>query len=483
MFGPYEIACDGRTWHGNVTLKEHHIVARDGAHSLFRVQDMAAVPIGEALAKAIVRLLPSPGMLIPDALMEALRGCGMAAGEEAEAPSAARTEAPATAATPASRPVIAMALFLTQSCNLRCVYCYGAGGEYGGRGVMSEGTSRAAVDWLLDGSLDAEKVDISFFGGEPLLNFPLLQQVVTYAHEQAAARGKEVGFTVTTNGALLSHAVIAFLEEERIDLLISFDGPPEVQDRQRPFKNGRGSYDRVFGNVQRLRKVFPRLTARATVCRDGDPFAISRGVEEAGFATCVLSPASPVILRGEHPDDAAARGEAAERMLAYRRTQMASLFAAVAERSLDPTSPPAGLTLLAGLADGRQRHMACGVGRGLRAVAVNGDVYPCHRFVGLEEARLGHLRDDRAGEINDYHRAVVENLPVCRSCWARYFCGGGCFYHNRACTGDMHRPDPLFCHEVKTVCEDAIHGWCLLSDDDQAYVRGQAGRLDPESKP
>jgi uncharacterized protein len=119
----------------------------------------------------------------------------------------------------------------------------------------------------------------------------------------------------------------------------------------------------------------------------------------------------------------------------------------------------------------------------MRAVAVSGDLYPCHRFVGLAETRLGHLTDYRAGEVNDYHRAVVENLPACRSCWARYSCGGGCFYDNLARSGDMQRPDPLFCREMKTVCEDVIRGLCALGEEDKAYVREQAKELDPELRP
>ena len=123
------------------------------------------------------------------------------------------------------------------------------------------------------------------------------------------------------------------------------------------------------------------------------------------------------------------------------------------------------------------------LGRGMRAVAVNGDVYPCHRFVGLEEMRFGHLSDYRAGAVNDYHRAVVENLPACRSCWARYFCGGGCFYDNLARSGDMHQPDPDVCREMQTVCEDVICGWCALGEEDRAYVREQVKELDPELRP
>ncbi|WP_407702807.1 MULTISPECIES: SPASM domain-containing protein [Thiorhodovibrio] len=135
------------------------------------------------------------------------------------------------------------------------------------------------------------------------------------------------------------------------------------------------------------------------------------------------------------------------------------------------------MALLQYLVSGRKRQVACGVGRGIAGISVSGELYPCHRFVGLTETRLGHLDDYRAGELNDYHRAVVDNLPVCRGCWARYLCGGGCFYDNQARTGDPHRPDAHFCQEIKTVCEDLIHGWSYLPDADRDYLREQIETL------
>ena len=506
MFGPYEITRDGRTYHGNVALKEHRLLERDGEHCLFLVQDMAALPVSAALAAAITRLTPGFSTLVPDGLMQALRGCGLVAeAEDEEGAAGAMDEAGAAGAmddaagaeakddapaAPPGFPVTSLALFLTQTCNMRCVYCYGEGGEYGGRGVMSEATALAAVDWLLESSGEEKTVHVSFFGGEPLLNFLLLQRVVAYAREQAAVCGKEVKFGMTTNASLLTDEIIAYLAEEQISPLVSFDGPPEIHDRQRPFRNGRGSHARVHANVQKLRAALPRLTGRATVCAGSDPFAVRRGMEEAGFTSSLLSPASPVVLHQTGVADpqaeaqaSEARRQAAELMLAYRRAETAELFSAVRERRLDAQTAPGVLATLAALADGRKHHAACGLGRGLRAVAVNGDVYPCHRFVGLEDACLGHLSDYRAGALNDYHRAVVENLPACRSCWARYFCGGGCFYDNLARSGDMHRPDPDVCREMQTVCEDVICGWCALGEEDRAYVREQVKELENELQP
>ena len=172
MFGPYEITRDGRTYHGNVALMEHRLLERDGEHCLFLVADMAALPVSAALAAAIARLTPGFSTLVPDGLMQALRGCGLVAEAEDEAGAAgamddaagaeAKDDAPAA---PRGFPVTSLALFLTQTCNMRCVYCYGEGGEYGERGVMSEATALAAVDWLLASSFEEKTVRVSTPGG------------------------------------------------------------------------------------------------------------------------------------------------------------------------------------------------------------------------------------------------------------------------------------------------------------------------------
>jgi len=498
LFQPYAITQQGRIFHGNVSLADHHLVARDGAYTLFRVADLVAMPISPALALTLSRLMPGPGRLIPDALMRLLRELRLVPpappDPSAEPASTAAPPAmsPANAAETPNRPaparphpVVNIALFLTQTCNLRCVYCYGQGGEYGHQGVMTWDTARAAVDWLMDNSLDAEQVHIGFFGGEPLLNFPLLQQVVSYAKAQAATRGKRVAFNMTTNATRLTDKIIAYLKAEDINPLISCDGPPALQDRQRPFKNGRGSYQRLFANVQKLRQVFPDLTARATLRDNADPAAIRQGLAAVGFTTQYLSRASPVILAGARAAQTAQQPDpdpSDDRFLADQRAEVSRLFAAVNARNLTAHTAPLALALVSSLVTGQQRQVACGVGRGLAGVSVSGEIYPCHRFVGLAGARLGHLHDYRAGKVNDYHRAVVDNLPVCRGCWARYLCGGGCFYDNQARTGDHHRPDDRYCREMKTVCEDLIHGWGALPDADRDYLRNQVETLLPAER-
>jgi len=471
--------------YGNVVLKEYHIIERDGDFFVLRVADMAASPITPALAEVLSRWVPSPGRLVPVRLMQALRSARMVIEDTSQNSLDTPERAVASGSNvkanrPAVGTVTSIALFLAQTCNLACTYCYGQAGTFSGSGLMSAETARKAVDWLVENSHDAKNVHVTFFGGEPLLNLRVLRETVEYAKAKAAQCGKRVRFSITTNATLLDDEIVAYLAQEQIEPLISCDGSAEIHDHQRPFRNGRGSHAAVTAGVQKLLAAFPKVSARATLYGTTDPFSVRRELEEMGFAHCTLTLASPVLLEGSQADtESSVREEATERLLAYGRQEIKELFSAIVNRSLDSELPSEGLGQLSGLATGEKRHAGCGVGRGMRSISVDGTFYPCHRFVGLEEFRMGTLVDYRAAGLNDYHRAAVGSLPVCRSCWARYFCGGGCFYENRSRTGDMRRPDPLFCREMRILQEDLIAGWCRLSEADRAYAREQIARTKP----
>lgn len=477
----YEVNSGGRLYHGGVVLKEHHLVGREGVWVLFRVREMAAIRISPLLASAIARLPPNG--LIADRLMQELRGCHLVADADAEAGRPSQGGAAAAIALP-----VRAILFLAQTCTMRCIYCYGDGGEYGESGLMTAATARAAVDWLMAHCGDARQVSIGFFGGEPLLNMAVLKQVVDYAKKRAAERTMAIAFTVNTNGSLLDDAIAEYLARESIHVRISFDGPRDVQNRQRPFANGQGSYEQVVARLPLLRRQMPLRAVRATVCGNSDPFAVRQGLEDVGFTACTLDAASPMVGHeaGRTERDAGPPAQVPEqlalRMLAYRRDEVARYFNSVRSRRLDLESPCVLTGLLSALATGRRNHSACGAGRGLRAVSAAGEVYPCHRFVGHREFQMGRLEDDPAAVPNDCHRVFVDTIPACSSCPVRYLCGGGCLYHNWAVTGDLRQVDPVRCRERRVICEELIHGWAMLSAAERAYFREQATRLYPETQ-
>jgi uncharacterized protein len=473
MFGPYEIEYEGRRYFGNVSLTEFHIFDCDGDSCLVDVKRMTSRLISPRLADMIGRVALASGSLISEPVMVELRNLKLIAGEED--PNEIHTEdKPGISPKKDDYPVTGISLFFAQECNMRCVYCYGVGGNYAGGGLMSEETAFRAVDWLIANSRNASKVNIGFFGGEPLLNFPLMRKVVSHARTKAAEKCKQINFNIITNGSLLTDEIISFLQDEKIDILISFDGPPEYQNRHRPFKDGRGSYDRVHANIQKLRAVFPNLRGRATVYGDADPFRIKEGMEQAGFTHCAVIKASPAILSGRStssPSDDGFGEQELERLKAYNREQTDQLLASIRERKINRDCPSRQLSILAGIVSGRKSYYACGIGKARVGISVNGDIYPCHRFVGLEELRMGNIADYNAGELNDYHRATVDHLPECRNCWARYYCGGGCFYFHKARTGDMHRRDPFDCRVMKAKIEGLIHLNCLLDEADRDFLK------------
>jgi uncharacterized protein len=472
MLSPYEIEYEGRRYFGNVLLREYHIFEHDNANYLVDVDNKAVSPISAQLASMIKKVDSAFGSLIPESAIDELRKFKLVAGEEDVPSKAVADSDSAVSCEEFEYPVVNICLFLTQECNMRCVYCYGDGGHYAGKGMMTEETAFRAVDWLMKNSKKAERVNIGFFGGEPLLNFSLMKKIVPYAKEQGTTKGKQVFFSITTNGSLLNEEIITFLKEEKIKIQISFDGPSEYQNSQRPFKNGKGSYDKVFANIQKLRTAIPHLTARATLCGEADPFLVKEAMERAEFTTWFITKASPVLLNMQLAVIPSDREEASQRMLAFNHKEKEQLLAAIRERKINKDYLPGILHVMTEMDFGQKRHYGCGIGKGMVGISVSGDIYPCHRFVGIEELRLGNIADYHIEGLNHYWRAVVDHLPECASCWARYFCGGGCFYNNKAHTGDMHRPESLFCSETKAMFEGLIHVFCNLSKDDKEFLKG-----------
>lgn len=476
MYDNYRVQFEGRTWFGNVRLREFHLFEYDGHTCLFDVNSLAAREISPHEAALINHVAVSWGGLIPEKAMMRLRALDLIAEEAQPASETSSAARSGDADKQSSYPINSMSLLLVQKCNMQCVYCYGDAGEFGDRGVMSRDTAFAAVDWLMENSGEMEQVTISFIGGEPLLNFPLLTEVVSYAREAAEKWGKRVYFGITTNGTLLTDEIIAFFQKEKIVPAISFDGPREYHDRQRPFRNGKGSYDVVRRNLDKLRAAIPIVFVNGVMHDDADPFRMEEGMEEAGLWNYSLNRASPVVLSADHRvGDASqtskeAKEAALQRMLAFHQRRIDLFFEAIRGRTITVERRPMLLGLMKIIANREKRFYGCGVGKEMAAISVGGGVFPCHRFVGQDEVAQGSVTEKRFSGPNSFHRAPVDHLPTCSQCWARYVCGGGCFYNHKAQTGDLHRPDPFECREKMALYQGLIHIWCRLDEDDKKYL-------------
>lgn len=350
-------------------------------------------------------------------------------------------------------PVRALSLAVAQKCNLGCTYCYAQGGSFGG--VVKDmpwGIAEAAVQRLLAEANAGDRVNLSFLGGEPLTNRALIVRTTELAAQLASARGVQIGFSITTNGTLLTAEDGAFFARYGFAVTVSLDGVGEVHDRLRPFKGGLGSYQQVMARVRTLleRRDQLQISARVTVTpsnldlRPALEHFMALGFHTVGFAPMLASPLGHDAL--EAPDievllhEMIACGRAfEEHVLAGRPYPFSNITSALVE-----------------IHRGTHRPYPCGAGAGYFGVSADGGLFACHRFVDDPAGTMGTVDAgvDRERQRRWLTLRHVHAQEPCRSCWARYLCGGGC--HHEV----MYRGRPA--------C-DFIRGWlhyCL-----QAYVR------------
>jgi len=371
-------------------------------------------------------------------------------------------------------PIANIALFVTQECNLRCIYCYGSGGSYGSGGYMTRGTAFRSVDWLIEQSESKKKLKISFFGGEPLLNFTLMKDVVQYALKRGNESGKEFDFGLTTNATLLDDGNIAFLKEHKINPLVGFDGPKELQDRQRPFQSGKGSYDAIMPKIKKLLEVLPESECRATIVGNTDPLAVDNFLHEIGFSATSLLVASRSLFDEEH-DRCLSEGTLPG-MLNRMETESRNLREAIKGRDTDKLKKLRRSGLLVGsleaFVNGQKKLFPCGAGRASVAVSCSGDVYLYHRFVGFKDYKLGNIFS------GDLKREIYQTSPLklqnkCANCFAKYICAGACYHDNLGKTGSIFEPNEDRCALVKRSVELAAVICSQLNEEDKTYLTNE----------
>ncbi len=368
--------------------------------------------------------------------------------------------------------VKSLCLMVAQDCNLRCKYCFGDGGDYGmGRAVMSEETGRKAVDFLIKSSGARRHLEMDFFGGEPLMNFGTVKSVTEYARQREKETGKKFKLTMTTNGMLLTDEKIKWLNDNDFALVLSLDGRKEVNDAMRPDVGGHGTYDRIVKNFKRClasreggdydyRGVYTFL--RGTYTKKNLDFTEDvLSMNDEGFSILSVEPVvskNPEI--GFTEADLPRIYEEYDRLThAYMERHRAGKGFFFFHFNMDLSNGPCVAKRLSG----------CGAGHEYFAVAENGDLYPCHQFVGREGYRLGSLDEGVTNtELPAHFRAChVLNKEKCRSCWARFFCSGGCHANADLFHGDIYEPYEVGCAIQKKRLECAIYVQAMLALEKQ----------------
>ena len=354
------------------------------------------------------------------------------------------------------RPIIkALCINIAHDCNLRCQYCFAGQGGYGQwRMLMSFDVARRAVDFLIAHSGPREHCELDFFGGEPLMNWHVVQQTIDYVHKQEKKHGKKIKMSLTTNGLLLDKEKVKYLTDNHISLILSLDGRKEMHDRMRPGVHGEGTYDEIVKNLQYcvanrkgedyyVRGTGPRYNM------DFTPDVID--MIDKGFPAVSMEP-----VVGEDTADYSIKEEDLPRVKAeYDR--LAKLFIAREEEGRPFFFFHFNMDLWKGPCLPK-RLRGCGAGHEYLAVVPNGDIYPCHQFVGREGYVIGNVYEGLKNfkMMRDFRMNHVFSKPECVDCWAKFFCSGGCHANNEAFAGDIHKPFHITCEIQKKRVECAM---------------------------
>ncbi|MCR5452271.1 MAG: thioether cross-link-forming SCIFF peptide maturase [Lachnospiraceae bacterium] len=338
------------------------------------------------------------------------------------------------------RPTVvkALCLHVAHDCNLACKYCFAEEGEYHGghRELMSLEVGKAALDFLIENSGSRHNLEVDFFGGEPLMNWDVVKQLVHYGRSREEETGKHFRFTLTTNGVLLSDEVIDFANKEMDNIVLSIDGRKELNDKMRPFRGGKEStYERIVPRFQKVAESRnqERYYARGTFTRYNKDFANDvLHLADLGFKQISVEP-----VVAHETDDYAIRPEDVPDLLnEYDRLAGEMLQRMGTDKDfnffhfmIDLEGGPCVYKRLSG----------CGSGTEYLAVTPTGELYPCHQFVGETEFMLGDVFTGvkKTDIVQKFKGANVYSRPACRDCFAKYYCSGGCAANAYNFTGDI----------------------------------------------
>ncbi|MEE1143889.1 MAG: thioether cross-link-forming SCIFF peptide maturase [Acutalibacteraceae bacterium] len=351
--------------------------------------------------------------------------------------------------------VKALCLHVAHICNLNCSYCFASQGKYhGDRAVMSYEVGKRALDFLIENSKGRTNLEVDFFGGEPLMNFDVVKQLVAYARSREKECKKNFRFTLTTNGMLINDDVIDFANREMSNVVLSLDGRREIHDRYRVDYNGKGSYDTIVPKFQKLveKRQGKNYYMRGTFTHANPDFLedikqmLSLGFKELSMEPVVCAPNDPSALTQEDLPIVLEQYEKLAQMMLERH------------RKGDPfTFYHYMIDLKAGPCI-YKRISGCGSGTEYMAVTPWGDLYPCHQFVGDEKFKLGNIFDGvtNTDVQNEFASTNVYSREDCKDCWAKLYCSGGCAANAYHATGSVRGIYKDGCELFKKRMECAI---------------------------
>ena len=351
----------------------------------------------------------------------------------------------------------AVCLNIIHGCNLRCKYCFADEGEYNGhKGVMSIDTAKKAIEYVVKRSGPRRNIEIDLFGGEPTMIMDTIKEIIKFARENEAKWNKNIRFTMTTNATLLNDEMMDFMDKEMGNIILSLDGRKSVNDNVRIKVDGSGSYDDILPNVKKMierRTKGKTYYVRGTFTRANTDFyedvkaMVDEGFREISIEPVVLENGHPLAIREEDLDQIMENYDKLYEEMVRRKREGKDEFNFY-HFNVDLNGGPCVYKRISG----------CGAGFEYVAITPQGEVYPCHQFVGREEYKLGSIYDESYdSELGKkFKKAHIYNKPKCRECWARFYCSGGCQANNISFNGDINIPYEIGCKMQKKRIECAI---------------------------
>ncbi len=351
--------------------------------------------------------------------------------------------------------VKAMCLHIAHDCNLACKYCFAEEGEYHGRrALMSFEVGKKALDFLIANSGNRVNLEVDFFGGEPLMNWDVVKQLVEYGRSKEKEFNKKFRFTLTTNGVLLNDEIMEFANREMANVVLSLDGRKEINDGNRPFRNGKGSYDIIVPKFQKFAKSREDKSyyVRGTFTRKNLDFSEDvKHFADLGFKHMSIEP-----VVGEEYEEYAIKEEdlpkimeeydnlAKEYIKRYKEGRPFNFFHFMIDLEQGPCVA--------------KRLSGCGSGTEYLAVTPWGDFYPCHQFVGDDKFLMGNVDEGivRTDIQDEFKLCNVYAKPKCRECFARYYCSGGCAANSYKFHGSINDAYDIGCEMQRKRIECAI---------------------------
>ena len=360
--------------------------------------------------------------------------------------------------------VKALCLHIAHDCNLACKYCFAEEGEYHGRrALMSFEVGKKALDFLVANSGNRVNLEVDFFGGEPLMNWDVVKQLVAYGRSLEEPNNKKFRFTLTTNGVLLNDEVMEFVNKEMSNVVLSLDGRKEVNDRMRPFRTGKGSYDLIVPKFQKLAESRNQINyyIRGTFTRNNLDFSEDvKHFADLGFKQMSIEPVvgpeeDPYSIREQDLPQIMEEYDklALEYIDRYKKGNGFNFF----HFMIDLTQGPCVYKRLSG----------CGSGTEYLAVTPWGDFYPCHQFVGNEDFLMGNVDEGiiKPEIVKEFGNCNVYSKEKCKNCFAKFYCSGGCAANSYNFHGTINDAYDIGCEMQRKRVECSIMIKAALADE------------------